>query len=83
LDSKDIADPFVTHTVKVSLLDTLRGLLRGGVRVQVRIDGKNLRIIEDVMELDDQYLGYNCTRRDDFDKQIAKAIKSMSTLHYH
>lgn len=75
-DTRDLADPFVNHMVKVSFWDTLKGLLNGGVIVGVFINGKNNRIIDDVMELDDQYLGQNATRRDDFNKHIMnKAIE--------
>jgi hypothetical protein len=79
VSSQDIADPFVTQTVKVSLLDTLKGLFMGGVNVQVRVNPKNNRIVEDVMELDDQYLGLGAnTRRDEFEKQIFdSAIEAM------
>lgn len=75
-DSKDIPDPFVNHTVKLSFRDTFKGLLRGGVVVGVFINGKNNRIVEDVLELDDQYLGNNATRREDFNKEImSKAVE--------
>jgi hypothetical protein len=63
---RDIADPFVNHTVRVSWRDTLRGLFAGGVVVSICVAGKNPRIVEDVLELDDQYLGWNADRRDRF-----------------
>lgn len=43
----------------------------------VVINGKNRRIEEDVLELDNQYLGFNCTRRDDFSKKINKSMKKL------
>lgn len=73
----DIPDPFVNHKVRVSFLDTVKGLLQGGVRVEVNIDPKNNRIVEDVLELDDQYLGQNATRRDDFNKEIFDKVNDM------
>jgi hypothetical protein len=73
-DYKEIADPFVNHKVRVSWKETLKGLVRGGVVVGVMVSGKNLRIEEDVMELDDNYLSLNSTRRDDFDKHIFSQI---------
>jgi hypothetical protein len=79
IGSKDLDDPFVTHTVRVSFLDTLKGLLRGGVVVRVSVDGKNRRIVEDVMELNANYLGINCTRRDGFNKDIMQAASDHIT----
>ena len=82
LDSRDIADPFVMQTVHVSLWDTLKGLFRGGVKVVVNINPKNNRIVEDVMELDDQYLGLGAnTRREDFNSQIMNSgIRQMDNM---
>ena len=79
IGSRDLEDPFVTHTVRVSFLDTLKGLFKGGVVVLVSVDGKNLRIVEDVMELNDNYLGINCTRRDSFNKGIMQAASDHIT----
>jgi hypothetical protein len=73
IGSREIPDPFLTHTVRVSLRDTIRGLLRGGVVVCVSISGTNPRIVEDVLELDDQYLGQSATRRDEFTKGMLGA----------
>lgn len=82
IGGRDLVDPFVTHTIKVSLIDTIKGLFRGGVKVVVSIDGKNNRIVEDVMELDDQYLGLgDNTRREDFNKQIMnQVIRDMDNM---
>jgi hypothetical protein len=79
-DTRDIADPFVTHQVNVSWLDTLKGLLMGGVTVQVRVNGKNMRIIDEVMELNANWIGaHNRTRRDDFNKELGQAISDHVT----
>jgi len=82
LDSRDIADPFVIQTVHVSLWDTLKGLFRGGVKLVVNINPKNNRIVEDVMELDDQYLGLGAnTRRENFNNQIMNSgIRQMDNM---
>jgi hypothetical protein len=76
---KEIPDPFVNHTVRVSLIDTIRGLLTGGLRVNVCISGATNRIVEDVLELDGQYLGMDSTRRDAFNAQMVAAAVAMDT----
>ncbi len=81
IGSKDIADPFVTHTVRVSLLDTIKGLFRGGVTVVVSVNPKNNRITEDVLELDAEYLSPGSTRQEDFHKGVMdRVIKAMDRL---
>lgn len=71
---QDIPDPFVYHTIHISLLDTLKGLFRGGIRVCVNIRGNNLSIEEDVLELDENNLSQNSTRRDEFNKKVFEHI---------
>jgi hypothetical protein len=81
LDGKPVAwrqpieDPFVRHTVHVGWRDLIKSLIRRrGMRVVVTVGGDH-DVIEDVMELDGNYLGQNCTRRDAFNSEINRAIK--------
>jgi hypothetical protein len=70
---KPMADPFVSHRVTVGWPDLLRGLLRRRLAVEVMIGG-DLDVVEDVMELDDNYLGYNCTRRDTWNSHVNESL---------
>ena len=70
---KRIPDPFVRHTVTVGWPDLLRGLLRRRLHVTVRIDA-DPDVVEDVLELDDNYLGPDCTRRDAFNSHLNETI---------
>ena len=71
---KPLTDPFVRHTVHLHWRDLLRGLFRRGLSVTVAIDGDH-DIQEDVLELNDDYLGWNCTRRDEWNTGLHKAVK--------
>lgn len=74
---KPIPDPFVYTTVEVDWRDLLRGLLRRRLRVCVNVGGAP-EVIEDVMELDDNYLGPNCTRRDEFGVVLGAALSTFA-----
>jgi hypothetical protein len=66
---KPIEDPFVRQVVHVGWRDLLRGLLHRDLVVEVRVDGDR-DVVEDVLELDGNYLGTNCTRRDEFNTAV-------------
>ena len=69
-----VEDPFVRHTVRVRWLDLLKSLITGrGMEVVVTVGGDR-DVMEDVMELDNNFLGFNCTRRDEFNQGINDAI---------
>ena len=74
---KRIADPFVTTRVTVGWRDLLRSLRHGRLVVGVHVSADR-EVIEDVMELDANYLGTNCTRRDEFNAGIQSAISSVA-----
>ena len=67
-------DPFVHHRVVVGWRDLLRGLLRGRLEVTVVVGGDS-SVVEDVLELDADYLGTNCTRRDQFNAKLHQALE--------
>lgn len=72
-----IPDPFVRHTVHVSWKDLLRSLIRRrGLAVEVTVGG-DPGIVEDVLELDANYLGPNCTRRQEFNTELLIAMDLM------
>lgn len=72
-----IADPFVTHTVTIGFWDAVKAFLfERKLRVTVRVDG-DPQIIEDVMELDANYLGSNSTRRQQFNSLIESTLANM------
>lgn len=70
---KPIQDPFVRQAVRIGIRDLARALLHGHLQVVVNVGGDG-GIVEDVMELDDNYLGYNCTRRDAFEAELMAAL---------
>lgn len=57
-----VDDPFVRHTVHLGWWDLLRGLLRRRLSVTVIVGGDR-DIVEDVLELDNNYLGQGDTSR--------------------
>lgn len=78
VSSTKIADPFVNHSVNISFLDTLKGLFRGGVKIHVSVYGAR-EVMEDVMELDNQYIGANRTRKQDWDKSLNQKLSDHIT----
>jgi hypothetical protein len=74
---KKIDDPFVRHTLHVHWTDLLRGLFRGGLKVEVIVGGDR-DIVDDVLELDANTLIGGSSRRAEFDRGIHKALKRMA-----
>jgi hypothetical protein len=72
-----ITDPFVRHTVWIGWRDLLRGLLKRRLDVTVLIGGDR-DVVEDVMELNGDYLGPNCTRRDEFHVSLNASLETFS-----
>jgi hypothetical protein len=70
-----VADPFVSHRVTVGWRDLLRGLARRRLEVTVLVGGDS-EIVEDVMELNADYLGSNCTRRDEFNVTLNASLET-------
>lgn len=68
-----IADPFVRHTIRLHWRDLLRGLLHRGLMVTVIVGG-DPDIVNDVLELDDNTLTPNSTRRQEFNVHINNAL---------
>jgi hypothetical protein len=68
-----IPDPFVRQTVTVGWPDLIRGLLRRCLVVTVIVGGDK-GIVDDVLELDENTLIPNSTRRAAFDSHINEAI---------
>jgi hypothetical protein len=64
---KPITDPFVRQTVHVGTRDLLRSLFRRRLEVVVIVGGDR-DVVEDVLELDAEWLGGDSTRRDEFTK---------------
>jgi len=62
-----ISDPFVRQTVHVGTRDLLRSLFRWRLEVVVIVGGDR-DVVEDVLELDAEWLGGDSTRRDEFTK---------------
>lgn len=73
-----IEDPFARTTVHIGWRDLLASLItRRGMEVAVTVGGDR-DVIEDVLELDDNYLGTNCTRRDTFNSHINERLGSIA-----
>lgn len=64
---KPISDPFVRQTVHVGTRDLLRSLLRRRLEIVIIVGGDR-EAVEDVLELDAEWLGGDSTRRDEFTK---------------
>jgi hypothetical protein len=70
---RPIPDPFVFQTVRISWPDLLRGLLHRHLTVTVSVGG-DPDIENDVLELDENTLIPNSTRRAAFDSHINESI---------
>lgn len=70
---KPIGDPFVRQDVHVGVRDLIRAVLRRRLTVTVIVGGDR-GIVDDVMDLDADDLGRNCTRRDEFNAEIANSL---------
>lgn len=70
-------DPFVNHRVTVGWPDLLRALLHRRLVVEVLVSGDH-GIVEDVSELDSDYLGFNCTRRDEWNAHVQGELVRIS-----
>ncbi len=74
---RPITDPFIHTRVTIGFWDALKSLLRfGEVEVRVSVTG-DPAIMEDVLELNSDYLGHNNTRRNNFNADIEKALGEM------
>lgn len=76
---QDLQDPFVNTRVSVSWLDLFRGLFRRNFIVEVQVHAHDHQRTEDVMELDANYLSYNSTRRDDWNKELNQSLQDHVT----
>lgn len=65
---KPLQDPFVNNRVTVGWPDLLRALLHRRLEVTVIVGGDR-DVVEDVFELDAEWLGSDSTRRDEFTTQ--------------
>lgn len=75
-----IPDPFVRATLTIGWRDILRALVsRGRVVVQVTVGGDS-DVVADVMELDDNTLVPNSTRRAAFDSHINERLGDASRM---
>jgi hypothetical protein len=70
---EQVEDPFVRHTLHVSVLDLLKGIFRRRLTVEVTVGG-DLEVMDDVLELDVNQLVPGRTRRLDFHRDMHKAI---------
>lgn len=69
-----IDDPFVRAVLNVNWLDRLKSLLHRNMAVEVLV-GADPEVIEDVMELDENYLAPGpSTRREEFTSNLGKAF---------
>lgn len=78
VSSTPISDPFVRHTVKVSLVHAFLSFLKFGyVKVSIHLNG-DPKITEDVMELDGNYIGHGSTRRSEWNTSIDKSLREFA-----
>lgn len=78
IKEESIGDPFINTTVVVGWKDVLRAALSlKRLRISVHVRGDN-NIIEDVMELDANHIGYHSTRREEFQGSIEKALERIA-----
>jgi hypothetical protein len=71
------SNPFVRQTVTLGWRDLLRGLLHRSLEVTVLI-GADPDVVEDVLDLDANNLGYDCTRRDNFNLGLQAAMEGLT-----
>lgn len=76
---KPTPDPFVSHTVRLTWRGILRCLLDGKRPAVTVTVGGDRGIVEDVLELDADTLGYNCTRRDEFNVSLGAAMHNLGS----
>lgn len=73
---KRIEDPFIRGTLYVSWWDRLKSLLRRDMVVQVLVDG-DPDVVEDVLELNADYLGLgHSTRRAEYRASLHAAMEN-------
>ena len=73
-----IGDPFVNTTVTVGWRDLLRGLLKRSLRVTVVVGGDR-DIVEDVCELDGNYLGLqSSSRRNEWNASVERELSRLA-----
>jgi hypothetical protein len=68
-----LLDPFVNHRVTIGWPDLLRALLRRRLVVTVIVGGDR-DVVDDVLELDAEWLGGDSTRRDEFTAGLFKQV---------
>lgn len=67
-------DPFVSHQITIGWPELLRGLLRRQLKIWVQVGGDR-DIVEDVLELNSDYLGLpNSPRRQAFNRDLHAAM---------
>jgi hypothetical protein len=78
LTYEPMPDPFVFHRVVVGWRDLLRGLFRRRVEVEVIVGGDR-EIVEDVCELDSDYLGRpGSSRRREWDQHLDRRLREFA-----
>lgn len=71
---EQIADPFVTATLRISWLDRLKSLIRKDFSVTVLVGG-DPEVVDDVLELDANHLGVRpSTRRQEWNSSLNEAL---------
>jgi hypothetical protein len=77
---KPLGDPFVRHAIHLGWRDLLRGMLRRRLTVTVLVDGDS-EIVNDVLELDDNTLVPNSSRRQEFNAWVGRAVTNRDVPH--
>lgn len=75
--AQHIPNPFIKTFVSVSVWDCLKSILFGGCSVEVRVSG-HASIVEDILELDANYIGQGNTRRTEWNASIERALSERS-----
>ena len=72
-----IRDPFVRHTIHIHWWNAIKCLLcKGRITVRVQLDGDD-DIVNDILELDADYLLQGSTRRVEFKAALETALGNM------
>lgn len=80
IGKQEIEDPFINTTINVSWKDLLKSLItRRGMKVSVFVNSPDRQRIEDVMELNANYLGFNSTRRDEWNSSLSQRLQDHVT----
>jgi hypothetical protein len=81
IDQTPMSDPFVSQRVTVGWRDLLHGLRHRRLEVEIIVSAADLERIEDVLELDGNYLGrQGSSRRAEWDARLERGLGDFAAV---